>query len=78
MISWQSKRIRRVVKSALAAETLALLDVAEAGIHTSHIISKILAVGVNAPIVNSLSTISLWSHRRSQRKELKISNCVSI
>ena len=31
-IAWQSKRIRRVAKSTLVAETLAMVDLAEASI----------------------------------------------
>ena len=39
---WQSKRLQRVVKSTLAAETSALLDVAEAGIYVNHLLTECL------------------------------------
>ena len=39
---WQSRKIRRVVKSTLAAETLALLECAEAAVYLKEVISDIL------------------------------------
>ena len=51
ILSWQSKKVRRVVKSTLAAETLALLDGVEASILFSSIIAEVLNLGVNRPIV---------------------------
>ena len=41
-LAWQSKKVRRVVKSVLAAETLALLDAAEAGVYISTLLSEII------------------------------------
>ena len=49
VVSWQSKRIRRVVKSTLAAETMALLEAAEAGIYTASMIAQ--ALNVCLPVV---------------------------
>ena len=43
-IFWQSRKIRRVVKSTLAAETLALLDGAEAAFFIASIITEICMV----------------------------------
>ena len=43
-IYWQSRKIRRVVKSTLAAETLALLDGAEAAHFIASIISHLLII----------------------------------
>ena len=40
-LAWQSKKVRRVVKSSLAAETLALLDVAEAGVYLATLLTEI-------------------------------------
>ena len=51
ILSWQSKKVRRVVKSTLAAETLALLDGVEASILFSSIIAEVLNLGENRPIV---------------------------
>lgn len=44
-IYWQSRRIRRVVKSTLAAETLALLDCAEAAVYLVRILDEITGCG---------------------------------
>ena len=49
VVSWQSKRIRRVVKSTLAAETMPLLDAAEAGIYIATLIAQ--ALNMSAPLV---------------------------
>ena len=38
-LAWQSKKVRRVVKSALAAETLALLDAAETGVYLATLLT---------------------------------------
>lgn len=51
-IAWQSRKVRRVVKSTLAAETLALLDAAEAGVYVSHLLQGALRESSMAPIVN--------------------------
>ena len=40
-MAWQSKKVRRVVKSTLAAEALALLDVAEAGVYLATLLTEI-------------------------------------
>ena len=44
LISWQSKRIKRVVKSTLAAESLALLEAAQASVYIRHMISEVLGI----------------------------------
>ena len=49
VVSWQSRRIKRVVKSTLAAETMALLEAAEAGVYIGTMISQ--ALNVSRPIV---------------------------
>ena len=38
---WQSRKLRRVVKSTLAAETLALVEGAEEAIYIAHIIKEV-------------------------------------
>ena len=43
-LAWQSKKVRRVVKSSLAAETLALLDVAEAGVYLATLLTEITGI----------------------------------
>ena len=49
VVSWQSRRIKRVVKSTLAAETMALLEAAEAGVYIGTMISQ--ALNVSRPLV---------------------------
>ena len=44
-VFWQSKKIRRVVKSTLSAETLALLDGAESAVYLSKILREISGCG---------------------------------
>ena len=43
LIMWQLKKFRRVVKSAIVAETLALVDAAEAPCWLSNLISELLS-----------------------------------
>ena len=46
IVNWQSKRIKRVVRSSLAAETLALSDAIDDGIYISELISELVFNGV--------------------------------
>ena len=43
-LSWQSQKGHRVVKSTLAAETLALLDAAEAGMYLANLITEVMCL----------------------------------
>ena len=47
-IEWRSNRVKRVVRSILAAETLACADCIESDIYISHMITEIL--GLDSPI----------------------------
>ena len=49
-VTWQSRKVRRVVKSTLAAETLALLDAAETGVYLATLMKQLLNLSVG-PIV---------------------------
>ena len=42
LLNWQSKRIRRVVRSSLAAETLALSDAVDNGVYLTKMLSELL------------------------------------
>lgn len=44
-LMWQSRRVRRVVKSTLAAETLALLDCAEAAVYLATVLRQMYSSG---------------------------------
>ena len=48
-IFWESRKIRRVVKSTLAAETLALIDAAEAGVYIKEVVKEL--INVPMPII---------------------------
>ena len=49
-VYWQSRKIRRVVKSTLAAETLALVDCAEIAVYIQRIIMDLCGKLVDIPI----------------------------
>ena len=81
LVSWQSRKVRRVVKSTLAAETLALLDAAEAGIYLASMVTEILNLKDNSPIVrcfvDSKSLVeSLYSTKTIEDKHLRINMAV--
>ena len=70
-IFWQSRKVRRVVKSTLAAETLALLDSAEAGVYIASIIREISRCNLdvickvdNKSLVDALSSSKCIEDRR--------------
>ena len=71
-IYWQSKKIRRVVKSTLAAETLALVDCASAAIYIRHIIEELTEPGElpinlytdNKSLLDTLSSAKSVDDRR--------------
>ena len=50
LILWQSKKIRQMVKSTMAAETLALVDAAEASCWLSNLISELLSYNEDVKI----------------------------
>ena len=63
LVSWQSRKVRRVVRSTLAAETLALIEAAEAAILLSHTMKEIngfapaiMCFTDNASLVESLAS----------------------
>ena len=78
---WQSKRVRRVVKSTLSAETLALLDGAETAVYLSHLIGEIFSLKDGKLPVNcytdSKSLVdALHSTKSVEDKSLRISIAV--
>lgn len=81
VVSWQSRKVRRVVKSTLAAETLALLDGAEASILISNLVAELLALGNNQPIVkcyvdNKSLVEAVYSTKAIEDKHLRINMAV--
>ena len=79
-LTWQSKKVRRVVKSTLAAETLSLLDAAEAGIYMAHMIGEILNLSclplVKCYVDNKSLVDSLYSTKQVDDKHLRINLAV--
>ena len=78
-ISWQSKRVKRVVKSTLAAETLAMVDAAEAAVYYRKFILELLGLKDSVrsvPIVCCTDNSSLYdavhSSTQVQDKRLRI------
>ena len=62
-IAWQSRRIRRVVKSTLAAETLAMVDLAEACVFYRKLLLELLNLKdakENIPIICKTDNSSLF------------------
>lgn len=74
-IHWQSRKIRRVVKSTLAAETLALLDCAEEACHIANMISDILGtpkLKVSCEVDNKSLVEALYSKKQVDGKRLRV------
>ena len=74
-IYWQSRKARRVVKSTLAAETMALLEGAETSVYISHIISDLLDIpqlNVHCFVDNKSLVDSLYSSHQVEEKRLRI------
>lgn len=74
-IYWQSKKIRRVVKSTLSAETLALLDCAEAAVYLVRILDDISDCGslrVKCYVDNKSLVDALQSYRGVEDRRLRI------
>ena len=75
LVSWQSRRVRRVVKSTLAAEALALLDAAQAGVMFSHMMSELLMTPrplVKCCVDNRSLVDALYSTKAVEDKHLRI------
>lgn len=66
-IMWKSKKIRRVVKSTLAAETLALLEMAESAYYIRNIMEDI-GIGKEIPIKCLVDNKSLVDALKSMKK----------
>ena len=76
-VSWQSKRVKRVVKSTLAAETLAMVDAAEAAVYYRKFILEILGMDdsiKNVPIVCCTDNSSLYdaAHSSTQIEDKRL------
>ena len=74
-ILWQTRKIRRVVKSTLAAETLALLDCAEEANHLATLIARLLGTQkppVHCYVDNKSLVDALYSFKLVDGKRLRV------
>ena len=72
LLNWQSKRIRRVVRGSLAAETLALSDAVDNGIYLSKMLSELLSNDTYCiPIEVVTDSKSLYDARHSKKNVLE-------
>ena len=79
-IVWRSRRVRRVVKSTLAAETLSLLDAAENGMYLAVLMKTILGNQYDIPMIclvdNKSLVESLKSTKLVEDRSLRINMAV--
>lgn len=67
-LAWESKKIRRVVKSTLAAETLALVEAVDMGYYLQNILSEILFTHkISIPMECYVDNHSLWDNVHSTK-----------
>ena len=72
---WHTRKLRRVVKSTLAAETMALLDGAETGFYLRKVLEEVLGlkkITVSCITDNKSLVESLHSTKRVEDKRLRI------
>ena len=78
-ILWQSRKVRRVVKSTLSAETMALLDCAEAAVYIGYIFSEVSGchpLQVNCFVDNKSLVDALYSTHQIEDRRLRIDMAV--
>ena len=79
-MSWRSHKVRRVVRSTLAAETLALLDAAEAGVYLAGLITELVCLQtpplVRCFVDNKSLVDNLYSTKLVEDKQLRINIAV--
>ena len=74
---WQSRRIKRVVRSTLAAETMALIECAEASVYLGYIINEILLknknkIKINCFVDNKSLVDTISSQKLTDDRHLRI------
>ena len=78
---WHTRKIRRVVKSTLAAETMALLEGAETGLYLGKILEEVLGlknIAVSCITDNRSLVESLYSTKKVEDKRLRIDMAVLV
>ena len=73
-IYWQTRKLRRVVKSTLAAETMALLEGAETAVYVANIIKSIIRshLSISCYVDNRSLVDALSSSKQVDDKRLRI------
>ena len=73
-VLWQSRKVRRVVKSTLSAEALALLDCAEAAVYLQGILEQIThrCVKINCYVDNQSLADTVYSSKTLEDRRLRI------
>ena len=74
---WQSRRIKRVVRSTLAAETMALIECVEASVYLAYIINEILLknknkIKINCFVDNKSLVDAISSQKLTDDRHLRI------
>ena len=82
-ISWKSCKLRRVVKSTLAAEAMALLDAIDDSVWLTHIINEMLDIELESSRFNTdnkslVEAVHSPSKNRLRRKKLKYIGLIKI
>ena len=73
LITWQSKWLKRIPRSSLAAETIALLDGIDAGVYIAQLFFEILKVRFPITILtDNKSYDAIQSNKYVQNKRLRI------
>ena len=78
---WHTRKLRRVVKSTLAAETMALLEGAETGLYLGKILEEVLGlkiITVSCITDNKSLVESLYSTKKVEDKRLRIDMAVLV
>ena len=74
-ISWSSRKLRRVVKSTLAAEAMALLDAIDDNIWLTNILNEMLGLKIEISVFNTdnMSLVdAIHSTKPTEEKRLRV------
>ena len=74
LVTWQSKRLKRILRSSLAAETIAMLDDIDAGVYIAQLFFEILKVRFPVTILTDNKSLydAIQSNKYVQSKRLRI------
>ena len=74
LVTWQSKRLKRILRSSLADETIAMLDGIDAGVYIAQLFFEILKVRFPVTILTDNKSLydAIQSNKYVQSKRLRI------